>query len=147
MKAITNPLIALGCALAMLFAACSSDTADTTVPDTAAADPGSLAGTRWVATGMFLGAAPAPLVPDGEPTLDFNADGRTFGGSTGCNSFGGVDVRDGGAISFGEMNMTEMACEEPLMRQETRVLDILGQATLYTLEDGVLWIGRLGGSA
>lgn len=147
MKAITNPLIALVSALAMLFAACNSDAADTTVPDTSAVSPASLAGTRWVATAMFLGAAPAPLVPNGEPTLDFDADGRTFGGSTGCNSFGGEYVRNGGAIEFGAMNMTEMACEEPLMLQETRVLDILGQATMYTLEDGLLWIGQLGGSS
>jgi heat shock protein HslJ len=147
MRKYSQRFIALLGALTVLLVSCSSDAVDATVPDTSASGPGSLAGTRWVATGMFLGAAPAPLVPNGEPTLDFHDDGRTFGGSTGCKSFGGDYLRDGGAISFGEMNMTEMACEEPLMRQETRVLDILGQATIYTLEDGVLWIGRLGGSA
>lgn len=148
-------LIALLGALAIVIGACSSsvidrtDTSvsDTTVADTSAPGPGSLAGTRWVGSAMFLGSAPAPLVPRGEPTLDFSDDGRTFGGSTGCNSFGGEYQAEGGTIEFGQMNMTEMACEEPLMRQETHVFDIFAQASIVTLEDGVLTIGRLGGSS
>jgi heat shock protein HslJ len=146
MKTYLKQLIALLGALAILVAACSSDAADTTVPDTAATGPGSLAGTRWVGSAMFLGAAPVPLVPQGEPTIDFDVDGRSFGGSTGCNSFGGEYRAADGAIEFGAMNMTEMACEEPLMRQEANVLDILSEASFFTVEDGVLSIGRLGGS-
>ena len=145
-------LIALLGALAILLAACGTDAADTTLPagtavpdTTSAAEPAALAGTRWVANGMFLGSAPVPLVPRAEPTLDFDVDGRTFGGSTGCNSYGGEYVLDGG-ITFGPMNMTEMACEEPLMHQESNVLRILEEATVFTIKDGVLTVGRLGGS-
>lgn len=154
MNARSNRFVLLLAAVAIVLGACTSvitdrtdpTVSDTTMPDTPVVGPGSLAGTRWVATGMFLGGAPAPLVPQGEPTLDFEEDGRTFGGSTGCNSFGGEYVRDGGAIEFGGMNMTEMACEEPLMRQETNVLRILQEASFFTVEDGVLTVGRLGGS-
>ena len=133
-------------------AACGSEAADTTLPagtavpdTTATAEPAALAGTRWVANGMFLGGAPVPLVPRAVPTLDFDADGHTFGGSTGCNSYGGEYVLDGG-ITFGPMSMTEMACEEPLMRQETNVLRIFEEASFFSVKEGVLTIGRLGGS-
>lgn len=138
--------IALCGALVIVLAACSADTADTTLPDTTTPDPSVLAGSRWVGSAMFLGGAPAPFVPQTEPTLDFAADGRSFGGSTGCNSYGGEYLAGAGTIEFGAMNMTEMACEEPLMRQESDVLGILAQATFFTIEDGVLTVGRLGGS-
>ena len=153
MKTASNRLLALLGALTIVLAACSTvtiDTTDTTLPGTTVSDPATepaqLAGTRWVGSAMFLGGAPAPLVPRGEPSLDFSGDGRNFGGSTGCNSYGGEYVEGAGAIEFGGMNMTEMACEEPLMRQETNVLRILSEASFYSIEDGVLTIGRLGGS-
>lgn len=153
MKSPSRPFVAFFAAVVILLSACATVTTnstnttlpDTTVPDTAAGS-GNLADTRWVATGMFLGGAPAPLVPQGEPTLDFAEDGRSFGGSTGCNSFGGEYRTADGAIEFGAMNMTEMACEEPLMQQETNVLRVLEEASFFTIEDGVLTIGRLGGS-
>ncbi len=148
MKTPNTRLIGLLAALAVVFAACGSDTEATT---TTVTDPPplpiDLAGTRWVATGMFLGAAPAPFVPGAEPTLDFDADGRTLGGSTGCNSYGGEYQVDSGGFTIGPMSMTEMACEEPLMVQESRVLDILREATFVSLVDGLLTVGRLGGSA
>lgn len=154
MSATPRRFVTLFGALAIVFAACSSVTSDitdttlpgTTVSDSAPSDPVPLAGTRWVGSAMFLGGAPAPLVPQGEPTLDFPEDGRTFGGSTGCNSFGGEYELGAGAIEFGGMNMTEMACEEPLMRQEDNVLRILSEASFFSIKDGVLTIGRLGGS-
>ena len=154
MKAPFHPFVSLFVAVVIVLGACSTDTThstdttlpDTTMPEPAAAGSGSLAGTRWVATGMLLGGAPAPLVPHSEPTLDFAEDGRGFGGSTGCNSFGGEYRVADGAIEFGPMNMTEMACEEPLMRQEANVLSVLEEASFFAIEDGVLTIGRLGGS-
>ena len=155
MKTTSQRLVALFGALAILLAACTSVTIDTTdstlsgttVSDSVPSDPVALAGTRWVGSAMFLGGAPAPLVPRAEPILDFSEDGHTFGGSTGCNSFGGEYVEGAGAIEFGGMNMTEMACEEPLMRQETNVLRIFEEASVFTIKEGILTIARLGGSS
>lgn len=135
-------------AIALLLAACSTTTNDTTttVTDAPAPNPIDLAGTRWVADAMFLGGAQAPLVPRAQPTLDFAADGLTLGGTTGCNSYGGEYSLGSGTITIGALSQTEMACEEPLMQQEANVLSILADATVITLEDGVLSVGRLGGS-
>jgi heat shock protein HslJ len=148
MKSPSRPFVAFFAAVVILLSACATVTTnstnttlpDTTVPDTAAGS-GNLADTRWVATGMFLGGAPAPLVPQGEPTLDFAEDGRSFGGSTGCNSFGGEYRTADGAIEFGAMNMTEMACEEPLMQQET-TLQFIDRAVAFPDAEltGTQWI-------
>jgi len=144
----TNSLIVLAAALALVAAACSGDSSpDTTVTEPPIPDPINLAGTRWVATAMFLGGAPVAFVPNAEPTADFTDDGRSFGGSTGCNSFFGDYTAGGGTIAFGGLGQTEMACEEPLMRQEANVIQVFQDASLYTIENGILTIGQLGGSA
>lgn len=148
MKTQTTRILSLLAAMALVLAACGdSDPADTTVTDPPTPDPILLAGTRWVATSMFLGGAPVPFVPNAEPTVDFNDDGRSFGGSTGCNSFFGEYTIGGGTIGFGQMGMTEIGCEEPLAQQESDVLSVFQEASVYTIENGILTIGQLGGSA
>lgn len=135
-------------AFALVMTACGGDdSSDTTLPAEPTPDPIVLAGTRWVATAMFLGGAEAPFVPLAEPTVDFNGDGRSFGGSTGCNSFFGEYQSGGGTIGFGGIGMTEMACEPALMNQESEVIRIFEEASVFTIADGVLTIGELGGSA
>ena len=145
----TQTLIALIAAFALVVAACGGDdsSSDTTVTEPPTPDPINLAGTRWVATAMFLGGAPVAFVPNAEPTIDFTDDGRSFGGSTGCNSIFGDYTIAGGTIGFGGIGQTEMACEEPLMRQEANVIRALQDASVYTVENGILTIGQLGGSA
>jgi heat shock protein HslJ len=150
-------LVSLFAAVALVVAACGSDssttsnpstsTSDTTVNPADPSDPVDLAGTRWVADTLILGGAVVPIVPLAEPTIDFTEDGRGFGGTTGCNSYGGEYTVAGNTIQFGAMNQTEMACEEPLMRQERDVLTVLQSATAFTLQDGVLTIGDITGSA
>ncbi|NND04646.1 MAG: META domain-containing protein, partial [Acidimicrobiia bacterium] len=111
-----HSLVVLAATLALIAAACSGDSSsDTTVTDPPTPDPINLSGTRWVATAMFLGGAPVAFVPNAEPTVDFTDDGRSLGGSTGCNSFFADYTVGGGTISFGGLGQTEMACEEPLM--------------------------------
>lgn len=147
MKA-TSKTVTVVAALALMLAACGGDsTPNTSVTEPPTPDPIKLAGTRWVATQMFLGGAPVAFVPNAEPTIDFNDDGRSFGGSTGCNSFFGEYQIGGGTISFGGMGQTEMACEEPLMTQESNVMNVFADAGIYTIENGILTIGQLGGSA
>ena len=144
----TSKIIALLASLALVLAACGGDSSpNTTVTEPPTPDPIKLSGTRWVATQMFLGGAPVAFVPNAEPTVDFNDDGRSFGGSTGCNSFFGEYQIGGGTIAFGGMGQTEMACEEPLMTQEFNVMSVFADAEIYTIENGILTIGQLGGSA
>lgn len=119
----------------------------TTVTTLPIPDPIKLAGTRWVATTMFIGGAEVQFVNNARPTIDFNNDGRSFGGSTGCNSYFGEYTIGGGTISFGDMGMTEIACDEPLMTQESHVMAVLVEASIYSVEDGILTIGEIGGSA
>lgn len=152
-------------ALALVLAACGTDSSEPTVtqppttvpggtvpgggtvPDAPVPDPVKLAGTRWVATKMFIGGAPVPIVPDARPTVDFEGNGRGAGGTTGCNSWGGEVVLGAGTINFGALIQTEMACEEPRMAQEADVIRVLQEATFFILGEGTLTIGRVGGSS
>lgn len=140
-------LAAILTAIALLAAACGGDPDSSATTDPPTPDPINLAGTRWVATGMFLGGAPVAFVPDARPTIDFSNNGREFGGSTGCNSYFGEYTVGGGTIGFGGIGQTEMACQQPLMEQEANVIAILQQASVYSVADGILTIGQLGGSA
>lgn len=88
-----------------------------------------------------------PIVPLAEPTVDFTDDGRSFGGTTGCNSYFGDYTISDGTIQFGGIGQTEMACEQPLMQQESDVLSVFANATTYSLIDGVLTIGDITGNA
>ncbi len=148
MRTRTIRITGLLAALALLFAACGDDSTDTTVPGTdPTPDPIKLAGTRWVATDMFLGGAPVALVPNAAPTIEFDNDGRSFGGTTGCNLYFGEYTLGTGTIQFGGIGRTEMACEEPLMAQESNVIQVLERASVYNVVEGVLTIGEVGGSA
>jgi heat shock protein HslJ len=150
-------LITLFAAIALVAAACGDDTASTpnpssSTPDTTVNQPDSpapfdLAGTRWVADSLFVGGAVVPIVPLAEPTIDFTDDGRSFGGTTGCNSYFGDYTIDGTTIQFGGIGQTEMACEEPRMKQESDVLSVFQAATTYSIVDGVLTIGDITGNA
>ena len=80
-------------------------------------------------------------VPEVDTSITFNEDGNV-NGNVGCNSFRGKYKVSGEEIVFSEMFSTEMACEEPLMNQESFVLTLLeGEATiLYEESNGTLVI-------
>ena len=64
------------------------------------------------------------------PTLTFAADG-SMAVDTSCNTGGGPYTVDGNDIAIGPVAVTERACLDPtgVMRQETRILAALGNAT------------------
>ena len=72
-------------------------------------------------------------VSGGRPiTLRLDASG-TAGGSSGCNSYSGpYRLRSQQGIEFGPLASTEMACEPPVMEQESRYLSILRAVTGYS---------------
>lgn len=60
------------------------------------------------------------------------AEGRASG-SSGCNSYSGayrLTSRQG--IEFGPLAVTEMACDAPVMEQESRYLSVLRSAQGYS---------------
>ena len=70
-------------------------------------------------------------------------------GSAGCNSYGGSYQIDGDRIFVGEMVSTEMACLDPegLMEQESYLLEFLGDAQTFQVDEEQLQIFRSDGEA
>ena len=151
--------VTLLAALALVVAACSNNSSSTTaagettttVPGstepgsdpstTAPSGGGDLVGTRWVATELVVAGSPVEIVANAEPTLDFSDNGVDLGGTTGCNSYFSSYSVDGGFLVFGGVGMTEMACEEPLMQQESHVLAVFAGQAPYAVGDGTLTVG------
>ncbi len=101
----------------------------------------ALIGTNWTLDTVIEGdAASTPAAP---ANLMFAEDGSVTG-STGCNSmFGTYSAMYG----FSEIGSTKMACEDPIMTQETLVLEILSPNATVTIEGSLLTIADLEGRA
>lgn len=124
-------LIGLGVGAIVVGSACGGDdeaSGDTTVPATdesapgepAALAPSTLNGREFVSVDV----AGIELVQGSTIRLSF--DGNKIGVSPGCNQFGGTFRLDDGKLVVADgMAGTEMACEQPLMRQDTAVTDFL----------------------
>jgi heat shock protein HslJ len=65
-----------------------------------------------------------PIIPGADITLTI--DGDTVGGTSACNHYGGDIDRNGSAITFGAMVMTEMGCDGPVMASESAYIAALG---------------------
>lgn len=92
-----------------------------------------LYGRTWIAE--EVGGQP---VPGGiEPSLLVESDGKVTG-HAGCNGYFGSVIIAGEAMSFGNLGATRMACAEPAMSQEDRLLDALDSTRGYRLQDGDL---------
>lgn len=95
-----------------------------------------LAGTSWNLSSID-GAAPAE---GGQPaSIAFTDEGRVAG-SSGCNRFMGGYTLSDGALAFGALAGTMMACPEPLMQQEQAFLAILGAASGHSVAGDTLTI-------
>jgi heat shock protein HslJ len=96
-------------------------------------DGGSIADTSWTLTDLDSGE-----VTGTAPTLELT--GTDVSGTGGCNTFSGTYTTDGDSISFGPLASTMMACEPPIMEQETVYLAALDGATTYTVDGDSLTI-------
>jgi heat shock protein HslJ len=104
----------------------------------------SLAGTRWVLTGIEQNGAPRPLAPGAEATLEFTAD--EVRGRASCNSYSGGYRVIGGSLTFEPLAATEMAClDGALMEQEAAFLGALAGADSFSQQASELTIS--GGGA
>ena len=105
-------------------------------------DPADLlAGEPWQITAL----GDAELVAPDRLSLTFFEPGRVAG-SGGCNRLVGGFTLTGEGLHFGPMSSTMMACEEPIMEQERRLLDALEQVRRFDFaDDGALLL--IGGDA
>jgi heat shock protein HslJ len=82
---------------------------------------GDLAGTTFVSTRV---SDDPPVVPGTQIRLGFSQ--RSLTASAGCNLIGGdATYRDGVLRVDGPLSMTEMACPEPMMRQDGWLANLL----------------------
>jgi heat shock protein HslJ len=84
---------------------------------------------EWNVTGYNTGtqAVTSPIAGT-TLTATFTADGQV-GGNAGCNSYSGTYKLDGTSLTVGPLATTMMACEQPIMDQETKFLAALQTPT------------------
>ncbi len=104
-----------------LLSACGGNTSD------------ALVGT-WKLVSYGDAASLTHPVQEVGTSITFNTDG-SVSGNVGCNSFGGEYKVSGNEIVFSEMLSTVMACEEPLMIQESAVIGLINSETTFTYEE------------
>ena len=117
-----------------LLAACGQPA---TQPSKTPVTSGQLEGTRWSLLSYISGSGSlSAVVPGSQVTAEFNSG--QVGGSAGCNSYSGLYEADGSSLSVGQLVSTLMACEEPLMQQESAFLAALGKTASYQIVEGQL---------
>ena len=94
-----------------------------------------LAGSHW----LLVLLDGTPLVEGTEITLQFDSEGG-FGGTGGCNRYGGMYGLDGESISVSGIFSTRMACVEDIMAQEYAYFQALEAASRYTIDSDELVI-------
>ncbi len=111
--------------ISLVMAACSAQDSST-----------SLIGS-WKLTAYGPAGSPTPAVEDVEAGLTFNEDG-TVSGTSGCNGLGGDYTVEGDQITFGQIISTLMACDSPIMDQESAVTQVLTGTADFSIEGNTL---------
>jgi heat shock protein HslJ len=152
MKSSLIALLAVATAGMFTLASCGDPTVE---PATSPTDPGS---TTIDTTPSTTATTPEPgddlvtllagkaylsqsttgitLAPDAVLRISFD-DGR-ISVSGGCNGMGGDVAFDGAAMTVGPMMMTQMACDQPLMDQDSAVQAFLSAGTTVSVEGDTL---------
>lgn len=119
MKLASLPALVFLMSAMFLFNACSNTTA-------------SLTG-EWKLVSYGDTAAPTPAIPGLDTSISFE-DGQ-FGGTVGCNTFGGDYQMNGDQMSIGSVFSTMMFCDQT-STQESAVLAILSDQTMTVTQSG-----------
>ena len=131
MKLASLPALILLMAAMFLFNACSNTTA-------------SLTG-EWKLVSYGDPAAPAPALPGVDTSISFE-DGQ-FGGTVGCNTFGGDYQMNGDQMRIGSVFSTMMFCDQT-STQESAVLAILSDQTMtVTQSENLLTLSSTDGKS
>jgi heat shock protein HslJ len=102
---------------------------------------GNLEGGTWVLKSYGDNANPTQAIAGHEPTLTFDKEKMTIGGSGGVNSYGGEYAVDGSKLTIDKMIQTLMAStDEALNIQESAFFKILGSAASFKIAGGQLTI-------
>lgn len=94
-----------------------------------------LPGTSW----RLVDLAGTAALAEPPATISFLEDGRVAGAGS-CNRFFGSATISGESLTLGQLGSTKMACPEPIMGQEKRFLEALGNATRFAVDGKTLSI-------
>ncbi len=114
---------------------------ETPVAEEPAADAQALAGTAWNLESLGPVGSETPVIEDTTLVISFDSD-TEFGGTGGCNSFGGGYALENGTFMLGEFGTTFIACEDQaIMQQELRFYEALRDAVQYELtgDELIIW--------
>ena len=115
-------MLPVAASVALGLAAC------TLSDDVADAQAEQVYGRTWIAKEV----AGQPVAAGIQSSLVVESNGKVTG-HAGCNGYFGSVIIDGGAMSFGNLGATRMACPEPAMSQEARLLRALDSTRGYRL--------------
>jgi heat shock protein HslJ len=109
--------------------------------------PEPLVGTTWTLTTIGgEGDTVSSTVVGTEVTLTLGDDG-TYGGSGGCNTYGGDYEAEGDELRLGPARATKMACPgEGVMEQEQAFLAALARVATFAIEGGSLTLSDADGA-
>lgn len=120
--------ISIGVALSLLVACDAKPPASTeTATMTQENDP--LTGTSWQVEDIAGGG----VIDGSKATVQFPEPGRVAGNAS-CNRYMGGYERDDASLTFGNLAGTMMACPEPLMAEEQRFHQAMGQVTGWRID-------------
>jgi len=122
----------------LLLAGCAHGSAD-------AAAGGGLWGHTFLSTSVTDQGRPRPLVPGSRIVLGFDA-GRRLTAQAGCNHLGGSVRLDGDRLVLGEVEMTEMGCDQPRLEQDSWLAAFLGADPTWRLSADALVLQDAGTS-
>ncbi len=101
-------------------------------------DDTSLEGTKWVMTAYAVDGSMQDALSDTAVDAMF-ADG-TVSGTGGCNQYNGSYELDGDKLTVGMLAGTMMACEPPILDQETAYMKALQSAASFKIDGDMLGI-------
>lgn len=83
-----------------------------------------------------LGGQPVAMLPEQEREvrITLGLDGTRLVGFSGCNQLMGAYVQDGAALQFTQLAGTRMACPQPVVELESKVLAMLAATTGQRIE-------------
>ena len=115
--------------LVLLVSGCGDD--DDGQPAAASVAPADLAGTKWVLSSYV--AKDEDVDAAAVAALDFDADGRTLSGTTGCNGVGGTYTQNGSNLTITLGPMTLVACtDDATTAQERAIVEGLPRVVSFT---------------
>lgn len=120
---------------ALLLAGCGSgdEGADPGASDSG--DSSSVADGTYVADSVTVDGADHPLVPGSQIVL--TVDGESVHLNAGCNGMSGGATWTSGSLTVGNLAMTQMGCEQPLMDQDTWLAEVFsGKLEVASGDDG-----------